>query len=298
MEELSGSIVPLVTPLKDNLEVDFKSLERLVKWHEDASTTALIVLGSTGEGTLLSLEERAKVIESVVKHSDIPVWVGVSALNHEHAMSLINQASELSADGVMVTSPLYVKASQRGLLSYFTKIADESELEVLLYNHPGRTGSSMDVETACILSEHENIVGIKDVNITLDRMMGYQQTKSEFSIFCGNDKDISLCLANGGSGVVSVIGNIIPELVQAVCLLAEKQLYHKADAIARRWEPLVEVLDIANPSAIKYAMSKQDLIDPAVKPPLTLLSQKEERKVEETLTKLMPLLNLNPEMEG
>lgn len=296
MDELSGSIVPLVTPLLEQ-GVDFISLEKLLKWHEDSSTTAFIILGSTGEGTLLSMDERASIIEFVVQKSDLPVWVGVSAMHHTHAMELINQANDLGADGVMVTAPLYVKPSQRALISYFTKIADESELEVLLYNHPGRTGSSIEVETACILSDHEKIIGIKDVEINLDRMTAYQQSKPDFSVFCGDDEKIMMCLSNGGAGVISVISNIVPELVQAVCLLTEKQIYRKADAIAQRWDPLVRLLSESNPGAIKYAMSNLNLIEPLVKPPLTMLTESQKARLDEALTNILPLLNLNPEYE-
>lgn len=296
MEELSGSVVPLVTPLLEK-GIDFVSLEKLLKWHEDASSTALIVLGTTGEGTLLSMQERSSIIEFVVQKSDLPIWVGVSAMHHIHAMELINQANDLGADGVMVTAPLYIKPSQRALVSYFTKIADESELEILLYNHPGRTGISIEVETACILSDHENIIGIKDVEINLDRMTAYQKSKPDFSIFCGDDEKMMMCLSNGGSGVISVISNLVPELVQAVCLLSEKQIYRRADAIAQRWDPLVRLLSQSNPSAIKYAMFKLELIESLVKPPLTLLTEPEKNKLDEALTNVLPLLNLNPEYE-
>jgi 4-hydroxy-tetrahydrodipicolinate synthase len=295
MDELSGSIVPLVTPFLMDEKIDFAGLKKLLNFHECASTTALIIAGSTGEGTLLSMDEREKLIEYVVKNSELPIWVGVSALNYDHAMRLITQASECGADGVMVTAPLYVRANQQGLLSYFSKLADASDLEVLLYNHPERTGSVIEVETACILSEHSNIIGIKDTLIHEERMQAYQQAGTDFSVLCGDDRQIMMCLANGGSGAISVIGNLLPELVQTVCLLSSKQLFKKASSITLRWQPLVEVLSYSNPSAIKYAMYKQGLIEAIVKPPLTGLSEYQKTKVDEILVNLQPLLNLNPD---
>lgn len=296
MDELAGSVVPLVTPMLSDGRIDFAALERLVAWHDQASTTALIVLGSTGEGTLLSMQERAALIDFVVEKSNIPTWVGVSAFDHHHAMQFITQAADFGADGVMICPPLYVFVTQNGLMDYFSKLADQSELEILLYNNKVRTGHDIDIESACILAEHDNIIGIKDCHITVEKMMLYQQIKSDFSVLCGHDADMLTCLSNGGDGVVSVIGNLLPELVQALCLLASKGIAHKALAIDIQWRSLIDCLSLLpNPTAIKFAMMKSGYIHYAVRSPLTILTPAEEAKLGAVLKSILPLLKLNPE---
>lgn len=298
MDELNGSIVALVTPMLRDGSVDFESLKKLLDWHEQASTSALIVLGSTGEGTLFSPKEREAIVDFVVKNSNLPIWVGVSGLYYDQISESVSQVADLGADGVMLTAPLYVKADQSGLISFFSKIADQSELEVLLYNQPERVGSKIDVETACILSEHTNIIGIKDSVISKERMIAYQEAKDGFSIFSGDDLMMLTCMAMGGSGAVSVIGNLLPELVQTVCLLSEKRIYHKAEAIELQWQNFANLLGkLPNPPAIKYAMSKQGLIEPGVRMPLSLLSKPQQAKMDEVLNDLSSLLSLNPEHE-
>jgi len=298
MHELSGSIVPLVTPMNHDGDIDFVSLNKLLSWHEQATTSAVIVLGSTGEGTLLSEEERMRVIDFVVNEADssLPTWVGVSNVNPQNVIRSIEQAAKLGADGAMLASPMYVKPTQEGIISYFTHIADHSDLSILMYNVPSRTGSIIDVPTACVLSHHEKIIGIKECDITLDRMAQYQDAFHEFDVFCGDDSNMLMCLANGGAGVISVISNLLPELVSVVCQLSHKESHHKAQAIDSRWQVFLNALTaLPNPAAIKWAMSQKGQISPFTRMPLSPLTFSQEQLLQEGVSDLAPLMEFNPD---
>ena len=298
MYELAGSIVPLVTPMKPNGDIDFDSLNRLMSWHEQASTSAVIIMGSTGEGTLLSHDERHKLIDYVINEADshLPTWVGVTDINPNKVIQSIQQAEDLGADGVMLASPMYVKPTQEGIISYYNYIADRSDLSILMYNVPSRTGSVIDVATACVLSHHDKIIGIKECDISLERMTQYQESSHNFDVYCGDDAQMLMCLANGGAGVVSVISNLIPEVVSVVCELTRQDSYHKAQAIDARWQLFIQALSqLPNPSAIKWAMSQRGVINPFTRMPLSPLTFPQEKVLQEALADLSPLFAFNPD---
>ena len=297
MLELKGSIVPLVTPMTHGGHVDYPALKRLVLWHIEASTSALVLLGSSGEGTLLSMDERAEVIRFVIEDTGctLPIWVGVSDLSVERVNCAIGQAAALGADGVMLASPIYVKPSQEGIIRYFTEVADTSELDILLYNVPSRTANHIDVETACILSHHQNIVGIKDCDITNERMRLYQESSHEFEVFSGDDNEILSCIFGGGAGVISVIGNIIPEIMTVACDLAALEHFQKAEALGAQWSVFLNTMSqLPNPAAIKWVMAKRGMISPYTRMPLMPLTFEQESLMQSALDDLEPLLNLNP----
>ncbi|MEC7030586.1 MAG: 4-hydroxy-tetrahydrodipicolinate synthase [Pseudomonadota bacterium] len=298
MLELKGSVVPLVTPMTHDGQIDYLALKRLVSWHVEASTNALVVLGSSGEGTLLSPEENADVIRFVIEDCacQLPVWVGVSDLSISRVNTAIHQAATLGADGVMLASPMYVKPSQEGIIRYFTEIADASELNILLYNVPSRTANHIDVETACVLSHHEKIIGIKDCDITNERMRQYQEASHDFEVFSGDDSEILTCIFGGGAGVVSVLGNIIPEIMTVACDLAALEHFQKAEALCAKWASFVDVLNqLPNPVAIKWVMAKRGMISPYTRLPLVPLNFDQESLLQDAMSDMEPLLNLNPE---
>lgn len=298
MYELKGSIVALITPLTQAGLFNKDVMGRLIQWHQESSTDGLMLLGSTGEGTLFSMDERQEIIDFVVNHPEnrMPTWVGVSHSNPAQVQAMIQQSSELGADGVMVPCPMYVKPSQQGLIKYFTDLADQSSLPIMLYNIPCRTGTMLDVETACILSHHDNIMGIKDSYMTVDRMSKYQNSHKQFDVFCGDDTQKLTCLANGGAGVVSVLANVLPELVHAFCSFADQGVHHKAQAIDARWSSIANALtDLPNPSAIKYVLSQRGVGSPFVRQPLSQLSFEQEQQLADVLKEVDHLLMFNPE---
>ena len=296
MYELSGSIVPLVTPMQHDGSIDYQSLKKLLAWHDVSSTNGFVVMGSTGEGTLLSEKDREALLSFVIDHSKIPIWAGVSQLQSPQVIDAIAQAADLGADGVMLASPLYIKPQQSGLVSYFNHIADNSELNILMYNVPSRTGNHIDVETACILSHHDKIMGIKDCVITNDRMRAYKEAATNFEVYCGDDREMLNCLAAGGAGVISVIGNLLPQLVALVCSLAHSDMYDKAHAIEMRWQSVLETLNgYPNPVAIKWLMAQKGLINPFTRSPLMPLDYQSEQQLQELMQEISMLWGLNPE---
>lgn len=282
MNDLKGSIVALVTPLTKDGDFNPNYMDQLVSWHNDAATDGFVILGSTGEGTLFSSEERSQIIRSVVDHPDnrLPVWVGVSDSSPHEVLNRIQEAEEAGADGVMLSSPMYIKPSQQSIINYYTRIADHSQLPVLMYNIPSRSGAYIDVETACILSHHEKIIGIKDSVINIDRMMAYHDADDHFHVYCGDDLSKMTCLSNGGAGVISVIANVIPHLVSTFCELINHQVFYKAQALESSWGELAEGLSrMPNPTAIKWLLAQQGRSTPFMRHPIAPISFAEEEQL-------------------
>lgn len=294
MYELSGSIVPLVTPMTHEGEIDYDAVSRLLSWHQDASTSALVIGGSTGEGTLLTEKDREALLSFVIDQSSLPIWAGVSDINTSRVKDAILQAQSLGVDGVMISSPMYVKPSQTGIINYFSHIADQTDTSILLYNVPSRTGSTIDPSSACILSHHDNIVGIKECDISEERMLEYKEANAHFEVYCGDDQQMIRALSLGAAGVISVVGNLLPQVVALLYELVQSGQHAKAEAIESKWHPMIEILgQLSNPVAIKYLMSKYDYINPYMRSPLTPLSFQEEERLGEITGDLESLFALN-----
>lgn len=282
MNDLKGSIVALVTPLTKDGSFNPGYMDQLVSWHNQSATDGFVVLGSTGEGTLFSSNERVQIIRSVVDHPDnrLPVWVGVSDSSPQEILTRIREAEDAGADGVMLSSPMYIKPTQQSIINFYTRIADQSQLPLLMYNIPSRSGAHISTGTACVLSHHQQIVGIKDSVMNVDRMMAYHDTGEDFHVYCGDDLHKMTCLSNGGSGVISVIANVIPHLVSSFCELVDHQIFYKAQALESSWSELAEGLSrLPNPTAIKWLLAQQGRSTPFMRHPIAPISFAEEEQL-------------------
>ena len=215
MSIFTGSGVAIVTPMKDNLEVNFDKLEELIEFHVANDTDCIIIAGTTGEGSTLTMEEHRKVIKAAVdftKHR-IPVVAGTGSNCTKTAVQLTKEAEEDGADGALIVTPYYNKATQTGLVKHYSQIASETKLPIILYNVPGRTGCNILPETvATLVKENENIVGLKEATGNMaqaSKTMNLCDGKLE--MYSGEDGLVVPLLSIGGIGVISVIANIAPK---------------------------------------------------------------------------------------
>lgn len=215
MSIFTGSGVAIVTPMKDNLEVNFDKLEELIEFHVANDTDCIVIAGTTGEGSTLTMEEHRKVIKAAVdftKHR-IPVVAGTGSNCTKTAIQLTKEAEEDGADGALIVTPYYNKATQTGLVKHYSQIASETKLPIILYNVPGRTGCNILPETvATLVKENENIVGLKEATGNMaqaSKTMNLCDGKLE--MYSGEDGLVVPLLSIGGIGVISVIANIAPK---------------------------------------------------------------------------------------
>lgn len=215
MALFKGAGVALVTPMKENLEVNYDKLAELLEDQIKNQTDSIIITGTTGEASTLSEEEHLEVIRAAVSivKKRIPVIAGTGSNCTKTAVYLSRQAQEAGADGLLVVTPYYNKATQKGLISHYTEIARNVDIPIILYNVPGRTGCKIAPETAAVLARDvENIVGMKDavgdISYTLKLM---EQTQGDFDLYSGEDGQVIPLLACGGIGVISVLSNVAPK---------------------------------------------------------------------------------------
>jgi 4-hydroxy-tetrahydrodipicolinate synthase len=208
-----GSIVALVTPMTETNAIDFTKLDEILKWHISEGTDGVVVLGTTGESSMISMEERASIIKASVKtvNGAIPVIIGTGCIETDKVIELSRQALELGADATLVITPYYIKPPQRALVTHFKTIADAVNIPMILYNCPGRTGVDMKPETLTTLSTHPNIIGIKDATGDLGRVEAIRKHCGEdFLLYSGEDDNGCEFVKIGGNGVISVTANVAP----------------------------------------------------------------------------------------
>ena len=208
----TGSGVAIVTPFT-NETVNLGALGRLLDFQLENGTDAIIVCGTTGEATTMSYRERMRAVEFCVEHVDgrVPVIAGSGSNSTETAITLSRDAQISGADGLLLVTPYYNKASQKGLIRHYTAIADAVDLPMILYDVPSRTGVTMAPETYAELSKHPNINGVKEASGNFSNI---QKTRNlcpeDFFIWSGNDDETAAICMLGGSGVISVVANILP----------------------------------------------------------------------------------------
>lgn len=263
MSIFEGSGVAIVTPFVENTqEIDWLAFEKLLDFHLDNLTDAIIVTGTTGESPTLSDEEQIQLIKFAVKHVDgrLPVIAGTGINDTRHAIKLSQQAEEAGVDGLLIVTPYYNKASYEGMLAHFNAIADAVKTPIILYHVPGRTGASLTPEQVAKLAQHPNIVGLKDAVGNLDYTRSVLElVNDDFAIYSGNDDINYDIIQMGGKGAISVTANILPREVHDLCHLTlagqleeARQLNYQLDDINR--DLFIEV----NPIPVKYLVHRMN----------------------------------------
>lgn len=253
----TGTCTALVTPFW-NGKINFPMLERLIHRQLEAGIHAIVVSGTTGESATLSDAEKTELIAKAKEYAgDSCLIIAGTGTNHTaHACALSRAAEQAGADGILVVSPYYNKATEDGLIAHYCTVADSVKLPVILYNVPSRTGMEIPVTVCKALSSVPNIVGIKDASGNLSRILKLRrECPEDFSIWSGND-DLTVPIASlGGKGVISVLSNLYPELTQAMTLAALDGDFDTASALQIEMQPIIEALfSQVNPIPIKAAM--------------------------------------------
>jgi len=283
-----GSMVALVTPMQPGGQVDLAALSDLVAWHLSAGTDALVVLGTTGEASLLSAEEQQLIVEQTVQQvaGKIPVIVGAGCNNTANTVERVQRFRACGADAALVVTPYYSKPTQAGLLAHYTAVAQASDLPIIVYNVPGRTGCDCAVETVQELQQLPTIVAIKEASGDLDRIRALLE-KTTLSVLSGDDASTCEAMLAGAQGVISVTANVVPKDMHDLCKAALAQQAEAAQACNEKIAALHEVLFCeSNPIPVKWALHRMGKIPSGIRLPLTALSPAGQQQVQAVLDRL------------
>jgi len=287
---IAGSMVALVTPMDAQGRLDWDSLDKLVDFHLENGTHAIVAVGTTGESATLDVEEHILVIKHVVervKHSKkpIPVIAGTGANSTAEAVHLTQNAKNAGADACLLVVPYYNKPTQEGLYQHFKHIAEAVDIPQILYNVPGRTSCDMQAETVIRLSTVPNIIGIKEATGDLVRAKAIiDGVSDDFIVLSGDDPTAVELILMGGKGNISVTANVAPREMADLCEAALEGNAEKARAINETLMPLHKDLFCeANPIPVKFALVEMGLMHKGIRLPLTWLSEGCHEKVRTAL---------------
>ena len=260
MAIFTGAGVAIVTPFKANGEVHFDKLGELIDFQIENGTDSIIIMGTTGEASTLSHEEHIECIRYAVDRTAkrIPVVAGTGSNCTETAIYLTKEAEKAGADGALVVTPYYNKATQKGLVAHFGTIAKNTNLPIILYNVPGRTGCNIMPATAsALVKEYENIVGIKDATGNMSQTMEMMQLcQGDIDLYSGEDGLIVPIMSAGGIGVISVLSNVVPRETHEICAQYLAGNREESLALQLKYLPLVRALfSEVNPIPVKQALN-------------------------------------------
>ena len=210
-----GSIVAIVTPFNEDLSINYSKLEELLNWHVSEGTDGIVILGTTGEASTLSKDEKLEVFRKTVEviNGRIPVIAGTGSNNTMETVSFSREVEALGVDGLLIVTPYYNKANDKGFITHYNMVADAVSLPIIVYNVPSRTACSLPVHVVKEISKHERIVAIKEASSDLSYVAKVASVvDKDFLIFSGNDDLVLPVLALGGTGVISVAANVIPKV--------------------------------------------------------------------------------------
>ena len=275
---IHGSLVALVTPFDGNNRVDYASLKRLIDFHVGQGTSALVIAGTTGESPTLKRSEHIELIgRSVEIAADrIPVIAGTGSNSTFQSIELSHAVSDQRLTAYMAVVPYYNKPTQEGIFQHYTAIADAIDKPLLMYNVPGRTVADMLPDTVGRLAEHDNIFGLKEATGDMERLRQVQAVVGDdFALYSGDDFTLRPFIEQGGHGVVTVSGNVVPRQVARLCALARDGKADEARLLDESLQPLNKALFVeSNPIPVKWALGEMGLLAPHMRLPLTPYSER------------------------
>jgi 4-hydroxy-tetrahydrodipicolinate synthase len=287
MPQLKGSLVAIVTPMKDDGELDLDAFRKLIDWHIREGTDGIVVVGTTGESPTVNVEEHQLLIQTAVDHvkGRVPVVAGTGANSTREAIELSKYAKKARADMSLSVVPYYNKPTQEGLYRHFKAIAEAVDIPQILYNVPGRTVADMQNDTVLRLAQIPNIVGIKDATANLERGADLLRRKpADFLVYSGDDATAIALMLLGGHGVISVTANVAPRLMHEMCAAALSANAGAARETNNRLMGLHRHLFCeANPIPVKWAVQQLKLIGGGIRLPLTPLSNEYEGQVRDAM---------------
>jgi 4-hydroxy-tetrahydrodipicolinate synthase len=256
-----GAGVAIVTPFNE-AGINFKELARLIDFNIDNGTQAIVITGTTGESATMSDEEHKEAIKFTVDHVNgrVAVIAGTGSNDTAYALQLSKYAQSVGADALLIVTPYYNKATQKGLIKHFTYIADNVNIPIILYNVPSRTGVNIQTQTYVELAKHPRIVAVKEASGDISAILKIREVCGDsLAIYSGNDDQIVPILSIGGKGVISVLSNIVPKDTQAICQLYFDGKVEESAALQTKYMDLIHGLFIeVNPIPVKTALRLMD----------------------------------------
>ncbi len=282
-KELRGSIVPLVTPFR-NGQFDEPTFKDLIEWQIESGSHGISITGSTGEPSSLSTEEREHVIETTVKavRGRVPIVAGTGTNNIDETVRLTQFAEKVGADASLMMVPYYNRPSQEGLYQYFTSIAEQVTLPIIIYNIPGRTAVNLEPDTAArILKARSNIIGVKEANKDFEQVTKlFDRCGRDILVYSGIEALCFPLLALGGAGYISATGNVMPRQSAELYNLTAAGKWLEARDLHHEMFPMNEALFFeTNPGPVKYVLGLMGKIEPELRLPLVLPSDANKQKL-------------------
>ena len=277
-----GAATALITPLTPD-GVDYEALRRVIDWQIDEGINALVIAGTTGEGSTLTDEEHREVLRVSVEQAAgrVPIIAGTGSNDMAYAIDLTRYACEIGADAMLVVTPYYNKATQNGLIRMYTAIADASDKPLILYNVPSRTGVGIEPATYAALADHPMIRGIKEANGNISKIVETAALVGDkLDLYSGNDDQIVPILAMGGQGVISVLSNVAPRQTVELCDRFFAGDVAGSAALQCRYMPLIQALFCeVNPIPVKAAMAAMGWCENYLRMPLTPMEDAHEQQL-------------------
>lgn len=277
-----GVATAIVTPMNEN-GVDYDSFGKLIDWQIEQGINGLVVAGTTGEGSTLSDEEHREVLAYAVKkiNGRVPCIAGTGSNDTAYAIELTQYACSIGCDAMLVVTPYYNKATQKGLVKMFNAIADASTKPIIVYNIPSRTGVNIEPATFVELAKHPRIAAIKEASGNLSKMVEeFALLDGSLDIYSGNDDQIVPTLSMGGKGVISVLSNIMPKETVAMCDAFFAGDVATAAKMQCKYLPLIQALFCeVNPIPVKAALATMGRMEGVIRLPLTEMEEDHQEKM-------------------
>ncbi len=282
-----GVATAIITPM-NAAGVDYENFAKLIEWQIDSGVQAIVAAGTTGEGSTLTDEEHRQVLKFCVDqvHGRVPVIAGTGSNDTAYAIDLTKYACEIGADAMLLVTPYYNKATQKGLITSFTAIADASTKPCTLYNVPSRTGCNLLPETVAVLADHPMITGIKEASGNISQIVQLAALcKDKIDIYSGNDDQIVPILALGGKGVISVLSNPMPRETVEICNRFFAGDLAGSCALQLKLLPVIDALfSEVNPIPVKAAMAAMGFGENVLRLPLTPMEPQHEKHLLDCMT--------------
>jgi 4-hydroxy-tetrahydrodipicolinate synthase len=284
---ITGSLVAIVTPMKEDGALDLAAFRKLIDWHVAEGTDGIVVVGTTGESPTVDFDEHKELIRIAVQHSKgrIPIIAGTGGNSTAEAIELSESARKAGATASLSVVPYYNKPTQEGMYRHFRKIAETVDLPLILYNVPARTVADLQNDTVLRLTEVPGIIGIKDASASIERATDLiRRMPRNFAIYSGEDVTALALILLGGHGVISVTANVAPKLMHQMCAAALVGDVKRAREINLKLLMLHQRLFIeTSPAPVKWALAEMGMIENGLRLPLVTMSDRHQAAVREAL---------------
>ena len=273
----SGSCTALITPFLNNGEIDYETFGKLIEYQIENETKALVICGTTGVGSTLTVEEKLHLFDVAVKKARkrVPIIAGTGSNSTSFALNLAKEAEKREIDAHLIVTPYYNKASQKGIIEHYFALADNLRKPIIVYNVPSRTGVNISPETYSILSEHNNIIAVKEADTSIAKLIkSMYLTKDKLDFYVGNDDIITVGASLGCKGVISVLSNIAPRFTAEMAQTGINGNIKASAQMQKQAIGLIEALFLdINPIPVKAAMKYLKICEDTMRLPLSSMNE-------------------------